>query len=107
MARAVPSSLRDIAEHVRILATAINGVLDGRQNNIGSVTLATGAASTVVSDRRVGVDSVVTFMPTTANAAAELGNGTMYVSALTQAAYTITHTNNAQADRTFKYEVTG
>ena len=107
MARVVPTSLRDVAEHVRILATAINGLLDGRANNTGAVTLTISAASTVVTDRRVGVDSVVTFMPTTANAAAEVGNGTMYVSSTTQAAFTITHANNAQADRTFKYEVTG
>lgn len=107
MAQRVPASWRSAAEHLRLLADALNGILDGRQNNIGTFTLTSAAASTDVADRRVGTDSVVTWMPTTGNAAAEVGNGTIYVSAVTAGQFTVTHANNAQTDRTFKYEVTG
>jgi hypothetical protein len=45
------------------------------------------------------------FMPTTANAAAELA--TMFVSSRGKQTFTITHANNGQTDRTFKYVVIG
>ena len=81
--------------------------MDGRQNNVGSVTLTANAASTAVKDFRVGSDSVITLMPTTSNAAAAIG--TTYVSAIDPLTntFTLTHANNAQTDKTFKYEVTG
>lgn len=82
-----------------------NGIMQGRLNDKGTVTLTASAATTVVSDRRVGPNSVITFMPTTANAAAEIGNGTMYVSARSDGTFTVTHANNAQTDRTFGYRV--
>lgn len=107
MARVVPVSWRDIGTHLRLLAESINGILDGRQNNTGTVTLTASTTTTQVVDRRVGVDSVITFMPETANAAAEVGNGTMYVATVTAESFTITHANNAQTDRAFRYEVTG
>ena len=102
-----PTTWRNTAEHLRKLATAINQMADGRVNCFGSVTLTASAASTVVSDLRVGTDSVITFMPTTANAAAEIGNGTMYVGTVTAESFTITHANNAQNNRTFRYHIAG
>ena len=86
-------------EHRRLLAQSIGGLLDGRSFNAGSVTLTASTATTVVSDRRAGVDSVITFMPKTANAAAEIGAGSMYVSARGDESFTITHASNAQTDR--------
>jgi hypothetical protein len=46
-------------------------------------------------------------MPTTANAAAEIGNGTLYVSSRDKQQFTITHASNTQSDRTFGYVVQG
>jgi len=46
-------------------------------------------------------------MPMTANAAAEFGNGTLYVAARVKGAFTLAHANNAQADRTFGYVLIG
>ena len=92
---------------LRRIATIVNGILDGRQNNIGSFTLTANVTTTTVTDFRVGVDSVITLMPTTANAAAALG--TTYISAVAPLTntFTVTHANAATTDRTFKYEVTG
>lgn len=90
---------------LRDLYSIGNGIMQGRLNDKGTVTLTASAATTVVSDRRVGPNSVITFMPTTANAAAEIGNGTMYVSARSDGSFTITHANNAQTDRSFGYRV--
>ena len=107
MAKLVPTSWRDATDHFRLMANAINSVIDGRQNNVGTLTLTANAGTTVVSDRRAGTESVISLMPTTGNAAAEIGAGTLYIASVTAGAFTVTHANNAQTDRTFKYEVTG
>lgn len=91
----------------RRLAIAINGIIDGRTDNYGSVTLTASTATTVVTEARVTDFSTVVLTPRTANAAAELGAGGMYVSAMTDGSFTITHANNAQSDRTFDYSWSG
>ena len=103
----VPTTWADMADIVRRLADAVNQLGDGRSNGFGAVTLTASSATTAVTDRRVGTDAVITFMPTTANAAAEVGAGGMYVSARGAGTFTITHANNAQNDRTFAYSVQG
>lgn len=89
-------------EETEIIST-INQLILGNLNNTGTVTLTASAASTTVTNSRVGANSYIEFMPTTANAATEKAAGTMYVSARTKGEFTITHANNAQTDRTFQY----
>ena len=62
-----------------------------------------------VSWIRLSPQSVVTFDPKTANAATELYGATMYVLTANRgnAAWTITHANNANADKTFAYSIIG
>lgn len=85
----------------------IEGLLNGQSRNVGTVTLTASAASTAVDDARFQSSQVPVFVPLTANAAAEYGAGTMYVSARTAKQFTITHANNAQVDRTFGYIFAG
>lgn len=89
------------------MASAINNLFQGKSDAAGSVTLGASVATTDVTDPRVGADSVITFMPKTANAAAEIGAGGMYVSSRGDGAFTITHANNAQTDRDFEYSISG
>ena len=89
------------------IVLALQQLAAGRSNAIGSVTLATGAATTVVSDKNCAVGSTPLLTPATANAATELGNGTMYVSAVANGSFTITHANSATAGRTFLYAILG
>ena len=103
----VPVSHGSDVEHRRGMSNAINELRDGKINATGSVTLTASAASTAVTDARVGGNSMVLFMPSTANAAAEQGAGTMYVSSVGTQTFTITHANNGQTDRTFSYAVFG
>ena len=91
----------------RQTAQAVNLLIDGKFNSTGTVTLTASAASTAVTDYRAGPDSVIVFTPTTANAAAEQGGGTMYLSARAKQGFTLTHANNPQTDRTFLYIVIG
>lgn len=89
----------------REIADVVNLILDGKINATGTVTLATGSATTTLSDRRIGTGSVILFMATTANAAGDLAN--LYVTGRTDGQATLNHSNNAQADRTYAYVVLG
>lgn len=91
----------------RETAERINGLILGRGNNKHTVTLTANAASTVVDNPAVHEGSVIHFMPTTANAAAELASGNMYVSSRGSGTFTITHNNAASIDRTFEFTFTG
>jgi hypothetical protein len=55
----------------RAVAEIVNGIMDGKTNNTGAVTLATGgAATTTITDARIGIDSVILLMPTDDTSAA-------------------------------------
>jgi hypothetical protein len=49
----------------RGVAEVVNGIMNGKTNNTGTVTLATsGATTTTITDARIGVDSVIVISPT-------------------------------------------
>lgn len=91
----------------REVSSAVNLLLDGKHNAKGSVTLTASTTTTTVNDLRVGEDSVILFVPITANASAELGAGGMFLSNIANNSFTITHANNSQTDRTFLFTVNG
>lgn len=91
----------------RKVNTAINQLAQGRSNAAGTVTLAVSAASTTVAAQNCGTGSVVLYSPLTAHAAAEIGNGTIFVSAVAKGSFTLTHANNTQNDRTFGWVALG
>lgn len=87
-------------------AEVVNNILQGKLNATASVTLTNSATSTVVTDYRVGAESVILFMATTSDGASELAAGGMYVSARSKNTFTITHANNTTT-RSFDYVVIG
>jgi hypothetical protein len=91
----------------RETSQVVNNLLDGKSNNTGSFTCTASAATTAVTDFRAGKSSIILLMPQTANAAAEVGNGTIHVSTRAKQSFTITHANNSQTDRTFGYVIIG
>lgn len=100
----IPSFINDTKEWLRMLTVGVNSIIDGASNAIGSFTCAASQATTTITDLRVGADSVICLMPTTANAAAEMDN--IYIST-TKQSFTVNHSNNAQIDRIFKYKISG
>jgi hypothetical protein len=86
---------------------AIRDLFAGRSNAVGTVTLTASVATTTVTAINCGLGSRVFLMPTTANASAEFGNGTIRISAVANGSFTITHANNAQTDRTFYWVALG
>lgn len=89
------------------IVLAIQQLAAGRSNAVGSVMLMEGASSTTVTTTNCAVGSVPILVPASANAAAEAGNGTMYVSAVANGAFTITHANSATPGRMFLWAVVG
>lgn len=56
----------------RAVAEIVNNIMDGKTNNTGSVTLATGGASTTtINDARIGQDSTIILVPSDDVSAAE------------------------------------
>jgi uncharacterized membrane protein len=90
----------------REISEVVNNLVEGKSNNTGTVTLAIASATnTTLYDERIGYDSIIVFMPTTANAASAMTN--LYVSAKTQGSATLTHSANTSADKTYGYIVVG
>jgi hypothetical protein len=89
------------------IVLALQQLASGRSNAVGSVTLATGSATTIVNDKNCAAGSTPILTPASANAAAEQGAGTVFVSAVANGAFTITHANNATGGRTFLYALLG
>ena len=111
--RAFPNAPLDRAENlrewIRLVAQVVNGLMNGKDNATGKLTLTANAATTTLSDRRIGRETVVLLTPTTANASAEFGAGTIYQThpnANVEAAV-INHANDANADKTFAYSLRG
>ena len=89
----------------REVAEVVNNAVNGKTNNTGTVTLAASSTTTTLNDKRLGGGSVIVFMPTTSNASA--GITSLYVSAQGKQTATLTHANNGQTDRTYKYIIIG
>jgi len=56
----------------RAVSEVVRGIMDGKTNNTGTLTLATGGAlTTTLTDRRIGPDSVIIFVPASVAANAD------------------------------------
>ena len=81
----------------RQVAEIVRGIMDGKTNNTGTITLATGGATTTtLNDRRISADSVILFAPTSAASFADsvpygaFQDSTDQTAASTTVAYPIT-----------------
>jgi hypothetical protein len=103
------SSFSDVTTYARALWDALFKVRRGKLECVVELTLTANAASTVLTDERLSPQSVVSFDPKTANAAAEKAAGTLYCLTANRlnAQWTLTHANNAQADREFQISIIG
>lgn len=94
--------LKTEGETPRDVARAVNRILDGGINSVGTVTLDTATTTTLVADFRCHINSKVLLMPTSANAAAEAP----WITTAKQQ-FTITHDSATSTDRTFGYVILG
>lgn len=82
------------------LEREIYDLFNGSLDSVGEVTLTANTTTTTVEHRGVSSNSVIVLMALTTNAASE-GVGKKIVP--TKGQFVITHANNAQTDRTFRY----
>ena len=62
-------TLATFGQDQRSVAEVVNGIMNGKTNNTGSITLATGGAlSTTINDPRIGIDSKIILVPFSAAA---------------------------------------
>lgn len=101
----VPLSMPDQAQHLRLISNVVNNTMDGKINATGSVTLTASATSTTLTDARIGANSIILFMPTTANGNTAKAN--LYVSARADGSATLNHASSTNTDQTFGYVVLG
>ncbi len=107
----VATSGSDEVEHRRRLAQAINILNQGKMNAVTTLTLNANATTTTLTDARITQNSFLGFMPITANAAAALSGlfvaSRMAANGTANGTATLTHTNNAQTDKTFTVLIIG
>jgi len=101
----VPLTMPDQAQHLRLVSTTLNNVMDGKLNSTGTITLTASATSTTLTDARIGGDSVIVFMPITANGKAAENN--LFVSARQSGQATLTHASSSNNDQNFAYIIIG
>ena len=107
-----PDSLHDaksIVAWLRKLYESYRVTRIGKFDCTTEITLTANAATSTLTDYRLSPQSIVHFDPKTANAATELYGATMYVLTADRGdgAWTITHANNANADKTFGVSIIG
>jgi hypothetical protein len=89
----------------RRVSKVINNLLVGKLNNTGNMTLNSGAVSTTVSDARVGPNSVILLMPTSATGSISLDQ--WRIQTRTDGSFTVTHTSTSTSDCTASYALLG
>tara|TARA_A100000171_G_C2127467_1_gene144467 strand:- start:755 stop:1066 length:312 start_codon:yes stop_codon:yes gene_type:complete len=83
-------------------ANVVNGILDGKINSTGSITLTNSSTTTTLSDDRIGGDSVILFMPTTSDASSV----NIHVTGRQKGQATLNHAS-ATTTRSFDYVILG
>lgn len=99
----VQTNERDLTKFANVL----HQLSAGRSNAVGSFSLTASTTTTTVTAINCASGSTPILTAMTANAAAEIGNGTLYVSTVSNGSFVVTHANNGQTDRTFRYACIG
>jgi type V secretory pathway adhesin AidA len=101
----VPLSSPNIEQHLRLVSSSLNNTINGKLNSTGAITLRASETTTTLTDARIGGNSVILFMPITANARTALD--TMYVSARSSGSATLTHASSGNTDQNLTYTIIG
>jgi len=86
-----------------------NGLMSGAHNAHGLITLTLSVATSTLADRRIRAQTKIILTPHTANASAEFGNGTIFITHpnVTKGQAVINHANSGTTGRTFGYILAG
>jgi len=94
---------------LEVVIQYVNRLMLGRLNAFIDFTLTANVGTSTLQDPRIGANTTLEWMPKTANAAAEIGAGTIYndPATNTKGSAIIHHANNAQTDRSFRILIIG
>ena len=98
-------TLNYMGSNPREVAEVVNNSMNGKTNNTGSVTLATSATETTLSDERLGFDSVVLLSPRTEHSATELTH--TWIKTKAKGSVIIGHRNHSHTDVIYDYIIVG
>jgi len=85
----------------RRVADSLNRVIEGRTDAYGTFTLAQGVTTTTVTAPYVSAGSTVCLSPMSARAAADLDK--VWISAVNDGSFVVTHHNHAHNDYTYRF----
>lgn len=91
----------------QVLAVAIRHLAEGRSNAAGQVTLRANETTTTVTSDVISAGCFPLLTPASATAATAMGAGAVYVSAVANGSFVITHNSTADVDRTFHWFAVG
>jgi hypothetical protein len=91
----------------RRIADMTNDMLHGGLNNVLDITLTANAATTTITDNRIGGTSRPTLQAMSASAATEAVSGNLWVAAPGKYTVVIHHTNSGVTDRSFSMMLGG
>ena len=104
MARDMYRKLNPTGSEPRDISTVVNGLIEGKSNNTGEFVTATSTTTTILTDERIGFNSVIVFMPLDHNSSQELKD--IYFDTFAQGSCTVHHGSHAVA-RNYRYIIVG
>ena len=103
--KVINDDLPSLKQWTREIAQTTSLANSGKINVTGTITLNVSSTTTTLNDPRILLNSFISYMPQTANAAASLG--VIYTTVALNGTATIHHSSNTQADRTYTYIILG
>ena len=104
MARDMYRKLNPTGSEPRDISTVVNGLIEGKSNNTGEFVTATSTTTTILTDERIGFNSVIVFMPLDHNSSQELKD--IYFDTFAQGSCTVHHGSHGVA-RNYRYIIVG
>lgn len=103
------SSVKDAltTQYLGQIRSVVNNIMRGKINATLNISLSPLTTTTTITDSRLGGASYIALEPLTPNAAMEIANGTIWVSAQGDKTATITHANSFTTDRSFLMLIIG
>ena len=104
MARDMYRKLNPTGSEPRDISTVVNGLIEGKSNNTGEFVTATSTTTTILTDERIGFNSVIVFMPLDHNSSQELKD--IYFDTFAQGSCTVHHGSHG-VSRNYRYIIVG
>jgi hypothetical protein len=96
------------SEHDQLkINTVIRQLLEGRSNAVATFTVNASTTLTTVVTSVVGLNSIILWQPTTANAAAQMATLFCASTDVTKGQFTLHHASNPTTDQIFNYLAIG